>query len=279
MEKLADLHVHTNFSDGTFTPDEVVKQAASCGISCIAICDHDCVDGIEPAMESAKRTNLEIIPGVELTVIKKGKEIHVLGYCIAWKEKWFRDILSRVQGERDARLDKMLFKLKKCNIELDKEDVLNIAGGKGSIGRLHLARAMADKGTVPSIQAAFDRYIGDFGPCYVEDVGFTAKEAIDVIQKAEGVSVLAHPGTLRDDSIVEEFIKDGVRGIEAYHSDHRRSATKKYEKMAKKYGILVTGGSDCHGHAKHKVLMGGLKIPYGLVEKLKCEAAVIKKAK
>lgn len=274
--KYADLHVHTNFSDGTFTPEEVVRRANAKGLSCIAICDHDCVDGIPPAIECAGATPLEIIPGVELTVIKNSKEIHVLGYFISWKEKWFTEILKRVQKEREARIDKMLSKLKRFNINLDKEKVMALAGGKGSVGRLHLARALAETRMVSSVQAAFDIYIGDFKPCYVEDIGFGPKEAIDVILKAKGVPVLAHPAVLRDDSIVQGFIKDGIYGIEVYHSDCTRSDNKKYEKMAKDYGILTTGGSDCHGHAKHKVLMGEIKVPYSLVERLKEKAREIK---
>jgi len=274
--KYADLHVHTNFSDGTFTPEEVVAKANSEGLSCVAICDHDSIDGIGPAMECAKGTSLEIIPGVELTVIKNGREIHMLGYFISWKEEWFRKILRRVQDERNTRIERMLLKLKRFKINLDKEKVMSLTRGKGSVGRLHLARALKEAGAVPSVQAAFDRYIGDFGPCYVEDIGFSAKEAIDLILKAKGVPVLAHPAVLRNDLLVREFIKDGVRGIEAFHTEHNRSHNKKYRKMADESGIIVTGGSDCHGHAKYKVLMGEVKIPYDIVERLKEEAARIK---
>lgn len=275
MEKYADLHVHTNFSDGTFTPEEVVRHANSKGFACIGICDHDCVDGIDPAVECAKGTALEIIPGVELTVIKDTKEIHMLGYFISWKERWFIELLKKVQGERNARLDKMLSKLSRFNIVVDKEKVIRLAGGKGSIGRLHLARALKEVGAVSSVQAAFDIYIGDFKPCYVEDIGFGPKEAVRIILKAKGVPVLAHPSTLRNDSLVRELVKDGICGIEVYHSDHTASDSRKYEKMAKEHNLLVTGGSDCHGHAKHKVLMGEVKVPYSLVERLREKAKAI----
>jgi predicted metal-dependent phosphoesterase TrpH len=274
--KYADLHVHTNFSDGTFTPEEVVERARASGLSSIAICDHDCVDGIGPAEEHARGTPLEIIPGVELTVIKNGKEIHVLGYFISWKEKWFTEILKRVQREREARIDKMLSKLKRFDINLDRERVTRLSGGRGSVGRLHLARALKEAGAVSSVQKAFDLYIGDFKPCYVEDIGFGPKEAVDIILKAKGVPVLAHPAVVRNDTLVQEFIKDGIRGIEAYHSDHATGDREKYEKMAKRHNLLITGGSDCHGYAKYKVLMGGVKVPYDVVERLKKEAEIIK---
>lgn len=279
--KYADLHVHTDFSDGTFTPEEVVRCARDKGLSSIAICDHDCVDGIDHSLAYANKENIpiEIIAGVELTVIKDSKEVHVLGYFVSWKEKWFRDILTEIQKGRIVRVDMMIAKLKKFNIDLDKKKVMAIAGGKGSVGRLHVARALVEMKAVPSIQKAFNKYIGDFKPCYVEDVGFKAKEAIDVILKAKGVPVLAHPGTIGDDSLVQEFINFGIRGIEAFHSDHASSDDKKYEKMAKDHGLLVTGGSDCHGLAKGKVLMGGVKVPYDIVERLKEEAGRISSGK
>ncbi|MCQ9206753.1 MAG: PHP domain-containing protein [Omnitrophica bacterium] len=277
--KYADLHVHTNFSDGTFTPEEVVREANGRGFSSIAICDHDCVDGIGLAIEAAKGSELEIIPGVELTVIKNGQEIHVLGYFISWEEEWFRNILKVVQKERHTRIDRMLVKLKQFNIILDRESVISIAGGGvGSIGRLHLARAMAKLGVVSCVQEAFDKYIGDFRPCYVEDIGFGPKEAIDLILKAKGVPVLAHPSAIKNDSLVREFIKDGVRGIEIFHSNHKSADRKKYRAIAEESGILITGGSDCHGLAKYRVLMGSVKVPYDIVERLKEEASAMRES-
>jgi len=131
--KYADLHIHTDFSDGTFSPEKVVKTAYELGLSAIAICDHDCVDGIGPAIRESRKYPIEIIPGVELTVIESGKEIHILGYFISWKERWFRNILKRIQRDRITRLDNMLGKLKKFNINLKRKVVMDIAGNKGSV--------------------------------------------------------------------------------------------------------------------------------------------------
>ncbi len=209
--KYADLHVHTIFSDGTFTPEEAVRLAKDKGLSSIAICDHDCVDAIAPAMECAKDISIEIIPGVEITVIRNAKEIHMLGYFISWKEKWFIEILKRIQRERILRLDKMIRKLKCFNIDVDKERVMKIAGGKGSVGRLHLARALLEMKAVSTIQEAFNKYIGDFKPCYVEDIGFSPKKAVEIILKAKGVPVLAHPHMIGDDMLIQEFVKYGMR--------------------------------------------------------------------
>jgi predicted metal-dependent phosphoesterase TrpH len=274
--KYADLHVHTDFSDGTFTPEKVVETAIEKHLSCIAICDHDCVDGIAPSMEYAKKNSaarpIEIIPAVELTVMKDKKEIHMLGYFVSWEAEWFKEILKKIQDERITRIRKMIDKLKRFNIEVEPDTVMRIAGGKGSVGRLHLAQALLETKQIPYIQTAFDKYIGDNGPCYVEDISLSPKDSIELILRAKGVPVLAHPLTLRDDSLIEEFVKCGMRGIEVFHTDHPLSVVKKYEKIAKEHGLLVTGGSDCHGLGKGRVLLGRVKVPYSLVEKLK-EAA------
>lgn len=275
--KYADLHVHTNFSDGTFTPEEVVRCAKAKGLDSIAICDHDCTDAIDPAIAYAKTVSLEIIPGVELTVIENSREIHVLGYFISWHNENFAKILERVQKERIDRMQAMINKLKKFRIKVDMERVMEIAGNKGSVGRLHLAQALLEIKAVHSIKAAFNKYIGDMGPCYVEDVGFEAKEAIDLILSVGGVPVLAHPKSIGDDLVIIDFIKYGIRGIEVYHTDHVSSVSKKYVRLAREHNLLITGGSDCHGFGKGRVLLGEVKVPYELVEKLRQESDMRKK--
>ncbi|MFH1381106.1 MAG: PHP domain-containing protein [Candidatus Omnitrophota bacterium] len=268
VEKYADLHVHTYFSDGTFSPEEVVNSASSKGLSAIAICDHDCIDGIEPAIKSAKEISLEIIPGIELTAHKNKREIHILGYFIKWKELWLRDLLRKIQDARIERLDSMIEKLAGFDVRVDRQKVLKLSGN-GSVGRLHLAKVMFETEAVPSIQNAFDKYIGEFKPCYVEDVGMDLKIAIETIKKAGGISVLAHPNILHDDKLVQEIIDCGVQGIEVFHTDHNAGAARKYERMAIDNNLLITGGSDCHGMGKGRVLMGGVKIPYATLEKLR----------
>jgi len=267
--KYADLHVHTDFSDGTFSPERVVEEALKQNLSSIAICDHDCIDGIEPAIKAAENTDLEIIPSVEITVIRGGKEIHILGYFIDLHNAEFTSLLRRVQHERIERVKKMIKKLQHYEVKLDFDKVMEIAGGKGSVGRLHVAQALVATKAVPSIFDAFNLYIGDFKPCYVKDIGFALDEAVHVITKAKGFPVLAHPYILHNDELIKDFIKLGVRGIEAYHSDCSARIGQKYEKMAERLGVIATGGSDCHGMGKGRVLMGRVKIPYTYVEKLK----------
>ncbi|MFH1594527.1 MAG: PHP domain-containing protein [Candidatus Omnitrophota bacterium] len=273
--KYADLHLHTIYSDGTYTPKELVRSAKSKGFSCISICDHDCVDAIDPALEYSKKDPIEIIPGVEITVMRRGQELHMLGYFISWKEPWFADTLKRIQGDRITRLDKMLEKLKGFDVQLDKERVLAIAGGKGSVGRLHLARALYEAKAVTSVQMAFDKYIGDFKPCYVEEIGFSPREAIEIILKAKGVPILAHPGKMIDRATIVEFVKYGLCGIETFHPDHNSATRSLHERVAKECGLLLTGGSDCHGYGSGKLLMGSVKVPYEMVERLKERASSI----
>ena len=273
--KYADLHVHTDFSDGTFTPEEVINCANDKKLSSVAICDHDCVDAIDECIDYAKKFEIEVIPAVELTVIEEHKEIHMLGYFVSWKEKWFRDLLKRVQEERIVRMDKMIEKLKAQKVIVQKELVMRISGNKGSVGRLHLAKALLETKAVSSIREAFARYLGDFAPCYVEDIGFSAREAIDIIKKAKGLSVVAHPATVGNDSLIKKIIELGVDGIEIFHSDHSPHITRKYEKMAEENGLLTTGGSDCHGMGKGIILMGRVKVPYRTVISLKKKLGLI----
>lgn len=276
MEKFADLHVHTIYSDGTFTPDEVVDTAHKNGLSAIAITDHDSVDGIEPSMTAAKKYGMEIIPGVELTAEEENIEIHILGYFIDWKAGWFEKKLEKMRRARLERIYAMVDKLKSAGVDIDADKVLKISG-PGAIGRLHLATALYNEGIISSINEAFRKYIGDKSPCYVKKYKLSPKEAADMIIKLGGVPVLAHPRLLNGDELITRFIKDGIRGIEAYHTEHAANAATRYEEMALRNGLLITGGSDCHGAGKGKILLGRVKVPYSLVDILKKEADGIKR--
>lgn len=268
MQKLADLHVHTYLSDGTFSPKEVVEQANDMGLSCIAITDHDCVDGIEPALETGRRLGLEVIPGVELTAEEKFAEVHILGFYINYKDERFLKLLKAIRQSRVERTYQIIEKLKKYNVVIDPEEVFKTSG-PGSVGRLHVAFVMEKYGYVSSVKEAFRRYIGDKAPCYVRHFEISAMEAIAEIKRIGGVTVFAHPYVMGEDRFIPQFVKYGLNGIEAYHSDHPTSASKYYVELAKKYKLLITGGSDCHGLGKGEILMGKVKIPYELVEELK----------
>ncbi|UCB57470.1 MAG: PHP domain-containing protein [Candidatus Omnitrophota bacterium] len=273
--KYADLHIHTNFSDGTFSPQRVIEQARGAGLACIAITDHDTVYAIEPAMQEAEKLGIELIPGVELTAELDDCEVHILGYFIDWQAEWFRKKLEQICDVRKKRALSIIEKLGALGIKLDVDEVMREAGF-GSVGRLHIARIMQKEGFVGSIQEAFRKYIGRGCPCYVKRFRLTPGEAIDMIHRLKGLAVLAHPYTLGNDELIADFIQLGLRGIEAYYPEHNKAKTEHYLRLAEKYGLLVTGGSDCHGLGKDRILMGEVKIPYNLVELLKKEAELLK---
>lgn len=274
--KYADLHIHTFYSDSTFSPEEVVACARENGLSAIAICDHDSVDGIELCQKAAAPFGIEVVPGIELTIEKSDAEIHLLGYFIDWKADWFRKKLKEMQNARRDRIHKMVEKLAEHGINVNAEDVFKSAG-KGSVGRLHLAQEMIKTGKVSSFKEVFGKYIGFLKSCYVSNIRFSPQEAIGFILKSGGVPVIAHPATMGKDDYIPELIGYGLRGIEVYHTDHKPSMVKHYEELAKEYGLLMTGGSDCHGLGKGRALIGTVRVPYEIVEKLKEEADKVRR--
>ncbi|MDD5680669.1 MAG: PHP domain-containing protein [Candidatus Omnitrophica bacterium] len=275
MKKFADLHVHTFHSDSTFTPEQVVDVAHKGGLAGIAITDHDNVAGIDPSIGFAGKYGMEIIAGVELTAEVDNLEIHILGYFIDWKAEWFEKKLVKIRQARLERIHAMIEKLKKQGVDIDPKKVFALSG-PGAVGRLHLATVLYNEGIISSISEAFRKYIGQSAPCYVRKYKLTPKEAMDMILKLGGVPVLAHPHILGRDDLIPGFIKDGLRGMEVYHTEHSSAATSRYRDIASRYNLVMTGGSDCHGMGKGRVLLGKVKVPYSLVETLREESAKIR---
>ncbi|MFC1643591.1 PHP domain-containing protein [Chlamydiota bacterium] len=269
MNKFIDLHLHTICSDGTFTASEIINIAFEKGISAVAITDHDSVDGIDEAMICGKKEGVEVIPGVELSAYDDDDiEVHILGYFIDYKDKWFVERLEEIRDVRKKRYEKILSKLKEIEIDLTGEDF----PGEDecvSYGRPHVARLLLKKGYVHSFKEAFVKYIGKGCHGYVEKKRLTVPEAIEMVIKVNGIPVLAHPGILNDDNKVNSYIGMGILGIEAYHSDHSLQEQMKYVDIAKKHNILITGGSDCHGKIKKDILMGKVKVPYEVLERMR----------
>jgi hypothetical protein len=266
--KFADLHLHTIFSDGTYTPEELISRSQKAGLSAIAVVDHDSVSGIEPALAAAESSDLEVLPGIELSTEHNDREVHILGYLIDYKNKTFLDKLEYLRNNRIERVYKIIGKLKNLGIDLDPKSVFNLSGS-GTVGRLHIARALVQDGLAGSISEVFQKYIGDNGPAYVLGFRFSSGEAIKFIKDAGGVPVLAHPYSLNNDELIFEFIKLGLMGLEVYYPEHSQGEVNFYLDLAKKNNLLVTGGSDCHGKAKPQVRIGSIKLPYSLVKKLK----------
>lgn len=261
----ADLHLHTNFSDGTFTPSQLIALAKKSGLGCISITDHDSVAAY---LSDLPKDDIEIIPGIELTADVNNAEVHLLGYFIDYQAGWFRDKLKEICSIRVERMKEMCGKLTRLGMKLDYEEVVGVSG-HSCVGRLHLARLMAKKGYVFGVQQAFDKYIGDRGPAYASKFHLKPKDAIGLILKAKGIPVLAHPYSLANQGWIPEFVKDGLMGLEAIYPEHSPSQARHYQRLSEEYGLLITGGSDCHGQAKPHIRVGEIKVPYDLIEKLK----------
>jgi len=279
MQKVADLHVHTNVSDGTFTPEKVVEYARMKGLDAIAITDHDTCEAISPAILAARDMAIEIIPGVELTAELEEDEIHILGYFIDWQNKVFTKKLEELCRVREERAREILRKLAELGIDLKYDDLIDIAGhGPGSVGRLHIANLLYKKGKISCVRDAFTKYIGNNSPCYVKKFKLSPKEAVDMIKSVGGVAILAHPKTINTEArplkdIIGVLVTEGIQGIEVYHSDHNAKDSREFKEIADEYKLLITGGSDCHGMGKKEVLLGKVKVPYELVEKLMLSCA------
>ncbi|HDP69527.1 MAG TPA: PHP domain-containing protein [Actinobacteria bacterium] len=265
---MIDLHLHTTASDGTYAPEKLVAFAFKLGLKVIAISDHDSVDGIEPAIKEGKRLGIEVVPALELGSNLKGRDIHILGYYIDFKHPWLRQHLNDLREARRNRALKMVDRLCEMRIDVLPKDVLKIAGDSSAVGRVHLARVMLEKGYIDSIQDAFDTYIGKDGPCYVEKNTYSPQEAIEIIKKVGGVPVLAHPAVSKVDEFIPNFIDSGLQGLEVYHSRHTKQQTVKYKKLAKKLGLIVTGGSDCHG-LSGELLINSVNVPNSVLNNLK----------
>jgi predicted metal-dependent phosphoesterase TrpH len=266
--KSADLHLHTVFSDSTYTPVELINESTRVGLSAIAVVDHDTVKGIEPTLKIAKMANIEVLPGIELSAEDDGLEIHILGYLIDYKRRDLEEKLEFLRKNRIERIYKIADKLKGMGIKLKPEAVFEIAK-QGTVGRLHVARAMVNTGLVDSTTEAFQKYIGDKCPAYVCNFRFSPQDAIKLIRDVGGIPVLAHPYSLNRDELIPKFVDYGMMGLEVYYPEHSQGMINLYLSLAKKYNLLITGGSDCHGNAKPEVKIGSVQIPYKFVEKLK----------
>jgi len=261
-----DLHIHTKFSDGTLSPEQVVNKAIQLNLSAIAITDHDTTEGIYPALKKAKSTSLEVIPGIELSTHYSEQEVHILGYYFDYQGAYINNILKKLQQKRVDRAKKIVEKLNQLGIEISYERVRTIASGP-SIGRPHIAEAMIEKHYVNSMKEAFDKFIGEDAPAYVHRAKLTPFEAINIIKQANGIPVLAHPGLLKDQSIIYDLIDNGIMGLEVYHSKHDENQTEYYIKVASENGLLMTGGSDSHG--EEPLLLGTISVPDKVLSELK----------
>ncbi|MBN1384245.1 MAG: PHP domain-containing protein [Elusimicrobia bacterium] len=269
----ADLHIHTTFSDGTFSPAECIKYAQKIGLTTVSITDHDTTDGLPEAINEGSKRGIEVIPGIELSAEVKNsyqQELHILGYFINWENGAFQQKLELFAKTREQRAYQILEKLKNLGITLDEKRLFEIAG-IGIIGRLHFARALVEKKIVKNNQEAFYKYLGEGKPAYVPKFRLLPVEAIKMILKVGGIPILAHPHFNKINfNFIKSLIKSGLKGIEVWHTSHSAEESKQLKKMTDKLGVLSTGGSDCHGPMPGvPAIMGRVKVPYSAVIKLK----------
>lgn len=277
-----DLHIHSNASDGTFSPQEIIALAQRLRLSAIAITDHDTIDGSKEAIVSGIPSELNFLTGVELSAepplsFQFSGSFHILGYSFRTDDRTLNNTLHTLQAARKNRNPKIIELLNNLGFDITIEEVIALAG-EGQIGRPHIATLMMKKGFVESISKAFDKYLGRGKPAYVDKYRLECSKALEMITGAGGVPVIAHPSlfTIGEGKNFEDLIavlKDmGLKGIEAYYPEHSKDKISYYVEIAKKHGLLLTGGTDFHGSLKPDISMGSgrgdFHVPYKLYENL-----------
>ena len=275
-ERAVDFHAHSTFSDGTFTPTELINHAVEVGLSAVALTDHDTVNGIEEAIEASKNKAIEFIPGIEFSVAD-GTEIHIIGLFIDHKNETLLNVIQKTRSQREVRMKGVIEKLQNLGFKITYEEAQKLAGGD-FVGRAHIAHVLMDKGYVSTVKEAFDKYIGLNKPCYVEKKEITPKDAITAIRSAGGLAFLAHLHQTKFDfqkldKLLEELKGYGLNGIEGYYTEYTNEHIKEFRTLAQKHGLFYSGGSDFHGSMKPTVKLrsgySDLHIPYSILTTLK----------
>lgn len=267
-----DLHTHTTASDGLLSPGRLVGLAKDAGVGILAVADHDSTDAVDTAMNEGRRLGVEVIPAVEINTDVDTTEVHVLGYYLDHHQPWFQEFLTRQRDGRVNRAAKMVEKLNALGIPITFERVRAIADG--AVGRPHVARALIETGVVKSTEEAFEKYIGRNGPAYVERMKVTPQEAVEVILKAGGIPVLAHPGWGVQEEMIPPLVAGGLEGLEVYYPDHTPALVTRLLEIASQFQLLVTGGTDFHGgDLATRVGIGSQYVPVEAVERLKERAS------
>jgi 3',5'-nucleoside bisphosphate phosphatase len=246
--QFSDLHIHSRYSDGSLWPEEIIKIANVKGIKCISITDHDTVDSQSIIETIPKHFDLEVVSGLELSTEYMDREIHILGYYIDYKNPILICELEKIRESRKNRAKDIISKLNHLNIDVNFDE---IAVNNSCIGRPHIAKALVSKGYVKNTKEAFQQFLIKDKPAYVERFKISYKDALKLICDCGGVPVLAHPGEiykgLHIDSIIKEFKVYGLKGLEVFHPAHSVSQINTFYNISKKYSLVITGGSDCHG--------------------------------
>jgi predicted metal-dependent phosphoesterase TrpH len=271
-----DLHTHTSVSDGSMSPDALVRHAYESSLAAVAITDHDTMEGVGQALEEGKKFGFEVIAGVEISV-DFTPEMHLLGYFLEGHYKPILNTLEVLQERRKRRNPQIIKKLNNLGIEISVDEVDRLAGGSIT-SRAHIARVLIEKGYVVDMEEAFDKYLAFGRRAYVKKDKLTPGEGIAEIVRSGGIPVLAHPIYLNMtmgqlDILLGELAEMGLKGIEAYYTDNTASQTEELLRLAEKHRLVATGGSDFHGSFKPGIEIGrgrgSLRVPYSVLEQLK----------
>ncbi len=260
---MIDLHLHTTASDGRLTPTALVARAVEARLTKIAVTDHDTTAGLDEARAQAAIAGIEIITGIELTSVHDGRDVHILGYFFDPADQRLAQLLETQRTLRVARLREIGARLARLGIPIDVGRVIDRGEGHSdrSVGRPLLARELMAQGHVSSVQEAFDRYLGAGRPAFVPRQGRGPAEFVRAVRDAGGVTSFAHPGVTKQDDLIEPLVAEGLDAIEVYHSDHTTEAVGAFLQLARRLGVLVTGGSDFHGDDERRRPLGGVALP------------------
>jgi predicted metal-dependent phosphoesterase TrpH len=268
-----DLHTHTVASDGTYTPAELVSEAVRRGVRVLAVTDHDSVDGVGPAEVAARGHQLLIVPGIEINTDGPAGEIHVLGYFLDHQAVWLQNLLREFRAERAARVHRIAARLAELGHPIDAEEVFALVQ-EGSAGRPHIAQVMVRRGYVGTVREAFDRFLGAGKPAYVGHRKVVPREACEIIRRAGGLAVVAHPGFHEDpDRMIRDLAATGLLdGVECYYAEHSPERTVQLLRLCRELGLATTGGSDFHGPRVRAATLGQPSVPWDAWEDLRRRA-------
>jgi hypothetical protein len=243
-----DLHTHTTASDGRTPPEALVPEALAAGVRTLAVTDHDTMAALAVVMAAAEGTGVRVVPGIEITAVHEGRDVHVLGYYLDAAGRELGAFLDAQRADRRRRMIEIVSVLDRLGVPVDPAPLLARATGAGkAVGRPMVAEAMVAAGHARDISDAFERFLAEGRPAFVARIGPTPSAVVAIISRAGGVASLAHPGKTGVDALVGELAAAGLPAIEVYHPDHDPETTDRYRAMAARYDLLVTGGSDYHG--------------------------------
>lgn len=274
--KYCDLHIHSIYSDGTYTPEQIYRRASSLNLKAIVICDHDNFEALSESYELSKKYNIETMSGVEISCMYNNEETHILGYGFDPNKKSIKELVKRQMKERMDAVKKMITLLDETyGFKMSFKELKALIHPKSKfLGRPHIAKMLYEKGYVPNKKGAFTKdFIANHGKCYIPTGTISIPEVSQAIKDSDGIAILAHPHYFQNKPFTKEqtaeYIKVGLDGIEAFHRKFRASDSQHYINLANELAVIYTGGSDCHGDLYKPVAMGTKKVPYEVFENLK----------